>query len=402
MVSAIAQHLDQFQAESNESNQSNDFDRRRSTVDYIPKAHSKLPFLYAPVSWEMFDAEQARQLSDGAFRLYTYLCRHIDLRIKQKIRGQREYLMGRTFPKKYETIAQECWGGGKSANTIGNYVRELTEAGLIEKKAGRGNIYTFTIMAFHQTDKIAEYETNSVQREYQIQQAALKNNKLRLLRYEKDEVIEVDAPKLREEKQVPVVTETEIESAVETEAPTVEPQPVESPDTQPVVTPFINKETYLIETSSPNTEIPTQLEFHSSSQTDNYDQLKRQTLDLWCNQQQKLGNLAPSGGDRYQIMRSDHQLGIDAFVAEAMRLSHNVTPTQALKLLQSCIQIMPKTGGNSRPVGRPGWFLLSASDQFFKQAWANTFDFLPPHWQNQHQSATRRSFNRSKPRASHF
>ena len=142
MVSAIAQHLDQFQAESNESNQSNDFHRRRSTVDYIPKAHSKLPFLYAPVSWEMFDTEQARQLSDGAFRLYTYLCRHIDLRIKQKSRGQREYLMGRTFPKKYETIAQECWGGGKSANTIGNYVRELTEAGLIEKKAGRGNIYT--------------------------------------------------------------------------------------------------------------------------------------------------------------------------------------------------------------------------------------------------------------------
>ena len=73
-------------------------------------------------------------------------------------------------------------------------MRELTEAGLIEKKAGRGNIYTFTIMAFHQTDKIAEYETNAVQREYQIQQAALKNNKLRLLRHKKDEVIEVETP----------------------------------------------------------------------------------------------------------------------------------------------------------------------------------------------------------------
>ena len=394
MVSAIAQHLDQFQAESNESNQSNDFHRRRSTVDYIPKAHSKLPFLYAPVSWEMFDTEQARQLSDGAFRLYTYLCRHIDLRIKQKSRGQREYLMGRTFPKKYETIAQECWGGGKSANTIGNYVRELTEAGLIEKKAGRGNIYTFTIMAFHQTDKIAEYETNSVQREYQIQQAALKNNKLRLLRYEKDEVIEVDAPKLREEKQVPVVTETEV--------PTVEPQPVESPDPQPVVTPFINKETNLIETSSPNTLIPTQLEFESSSADYNYDQLKLQTLELWCLQQHKLGNLPPTAGDRYQIMRRDHQLGIDAFVAEAMRLSPNVTSTQALMLLQSCIHIMPKSGGNSRPVGRPGWFLLSASERYFKRAWSNTFDFLPAHWQNQQPSASRRAFNRSKPRASHF
>jgi len=89
-------------------------------------------------------------------------------------------------------------------------------------------------------------------------------------------------------------------------------------------------------------------------------------------------------------------------VADAMRLSPNVTPTQALKLLQSCIHIMPKTGGNSRPVGRPGWFLLSASDQYFKRAWANTFDFLPLHWQNQHQFASRRSFNRNKPRASHF
>ena len=170
-MSAIAQHLDQFQAESN------DFQVRRATVDYIPKAHSKLPFNYAAVAWEVIDSPEYRQLSDGARVLYTYLCRHLDLRIKQKSRGQREYLMGRTFPKKYETIAQECWGGGKSANTIGGYVKELAEAGLIEKKAGRGNIYTFTIMAFHQTDKIAEYETNAVEREYEIQQAALRNNK---------------------------------------------------------------------------------------------------------------------------------------------------------------------------------------------------------------------------------
>ena len=115
-------------------------------------------------------------------------------------------------------------------------------------------------------------------------------------------------------------------------------------------------------------------------------------------QQHKLGNLPPTAGDRYQIMRPDHQLGINAFVDEAMRLSPNVTPTRALKLLQSCIHIMPKTGGNSRP----GWFLLSASDQYFKRAWANTFDFLPPHWHNQQQSPSRRAFNRNKPRASHF
>ena len=101
-------------------------------------------------------------------------------------------------------------------------------------------------------------------------------------------------------------------------------------------------------------------------------------------------------------MRHDHQLGIDAFVSEAMLLSPNVTPTQALMLLQSCIKIMPKSGGNSRPVGRPGWFLLSASEIYFKRAWANTFDFLPLHWQNQHQSTSRRAFNRSKPRPSRF
>ena len=136
--------------------------------------------------------------------------------------------------------------------------------------------------------------------------------------------------------------------------------------------------------------------------TDNYGLLKLQTLELWCNQQQKLGNTPPSGGDRYQIMRADQPLGIDAFVAEAMRLSPNVTPTQALKLLQSCIEIMPKTGGNSRPVGRPGWFLLSASEKYFKRAWANTFNFLPTHWQNQQPSPSRRAFNRTKPKASHY
>ena len=101
-------------------------------------------------------------------------------------------------------------------------------------------------------------------------------------------------------------------------------------------------------------------------------------------------------------MRHDHQLGIDAFVAEAMRLSPNVTPTQALKLLQSCIHIMPKSGGNSRPVGRPGWFLLSASDQYFKRAWATTFDFLHLHWTNTQKSASRRIFRRNKPRPYHF
>jgi len=74
MASAIAQHLDQFQAEPN---QSNDFYSRRATVDYIPKAHSKLPFNYAAVAWEVIDSPEYRQLSDGARVLYLYLCRHI-------------------------------------------------------------------------------------------------------------------------------------------------------------------------------------------------------------------------------------------------------------------------------------------------------------------------------------
>ena len=77
----------------------------------------------------------------------------------------------------------------------------------------------------------------------------------------------------------------------------------------------------------------TQLEFDSSSVSENYAQLKMQTLELWCLQRKKLGNLISSAGDKHQITRPDHQLGIDAFVAEAMRLSPNLTPTQALKLL---------------------------------------------------------------------
>ena len=96
------------------------------------------------------------------------------------------------------------------------------------------------------------------------------------------------------------------------------------------------------------TKIPAQLEFPSS--LPNYDQLKLQTLELWCRQQQKLGNLPASAADQYQIMREDHDLGIDAFMAEAMRLSPNVTPTQTLNLLQACIQIMLKSSGTNRSV----------------------------------------------------
>ena len=110
----------------------------------------------------------------------------------------------------------------------------------------------------------------------------------------------------------------------------------------------------------------------SSNNSLDYQQLKLQTLQpRWQDQQQKLGNPLPSNADLYQIMRQDHPLGIDAFVSQACQLSPHVTPIQALQLLQECIQIMPKTGGNGRLVGRTSRFLLSVSDSFFKRAWPN-------------------------------
>ena len=108
----------------------------RSTKDYISKAHSKLPFNYAPVSWDMVDSEQFCHLSGEAVKLYVYLSRHVDLRLKQKTRGEREYLMGRTFAKKYETIVEQCYGGRKSARSVQRYVTELVENGLIEVEKG--------------------------------------------------------------------------------------------------------------------------------------------------------------------------------------------------------------------------------------------------------------------------
>ena len=75
-------------------------------------------------------------------------------------------------------------------------------------------------------------------------------------------------------------------------------------------------------------------------------------------------------------MREDHDLGIDAFVAGTMQLSPNVISTQALNLLQACIQIMLKSGGTNCLVGRPGRFLLSASEIYFKRAWTNTFNWV--------------------------
>ena len=84
---AIAQHLDQFQVEPN---QSNDFHRRRATIDYIPKSHSKIPFNFAAVAWDVIDSPEYRQLSDGARVLYLYLCRHAKLTLKQETHGNKD------------------------------------------------------------------------------------------------------------------------------------------------------------------------------------------------------------------------------------------------------------------------------------------------------------------------
>ena len=39
-------------------------------------------------------------------------------------------------------------------------------------------------------------------------------------------------------------------------------------------------------------------------------------MSLLVKEFSRLGNLPPTAGDRYQIMRHDHQLGIDAFVSD--------------------------------------------------------------------------------------
>ena len=76
----------------------------RSTQDYIPKAHSKLPFNFAAIAWDIVDSDQFRHLSGESIKLYVYLARHVDLRLKQKTRSNGEYLLGRTFAKKLSLI----------------------------------------------------------------------------------------------------------------------------------------------------------------------------------------------------------------------------------------------------------------------------------------------------------
>ena len=86
-------------------------------------------------------------------------------------------------------------------------------------------------------------------------------------------------------------------------------------------------------------------------------------------------------------MRSEHPLGIDAFVPQACQLSPHINPIQSLQLLQKCIKITPKLVGMVVTSDVLVGYGFSISDSFFKRAWANTFDFLPLYWQ-QHQNPT--------------
>ena len=61
---------------------------------------------------------------------------------------------------------------------------------------------------------------------------------------------------------------------------------------------------------------------------------------------------------------------------------------------------MLKSGGTNRPVGGPSWFLCFRD--LLQAGLVNTFDFLPPHWQNQLQADNRRQTHRNPPRASYF
>ena len=77
-------------------------------------------------------------------------------------------------------------------------------------------------------------------------------------------------------------------------------------------------------------------------------------------------------------MREDHDLGIDPFVAEAMCLSPNVTLTQALSLLKSCLSLAAIVVLSVGPAGF-GPLLPRSTSNVLR---LNTFDFLPFHRQN--------------------
>jgi len=59
---------------------------------------------------------------------------------------------------------KKCYSSRRSIRSIQRYAAELEKANLIEVKQGWGNVCTFTLMAYHQTYKIEEYETSAVQR----------------------------------------------------------------------------------------------------------------------------------------------------------------------------------------------------------------------------------------------
>ena len=107
----------------------------------------------------MIDSEQFKTIKGECIKLYLYLSRHVDIRDQCPASG---YLRGRTFPKTYHQIIDQCFGGSKSLSSIGNYVQELRDAGLIETEKLDEGGQVFIVSAYQKTDQIRVFEDNAV------------------------------------------------------------------------------------------------------------------------------------------------------------------------------------------------------------------------------------------------
>ena len=126
--------------------------------DYKPKSTSKLPFNFAAVAWEVIDSEQFQAIKGECIKLYLYLSRHVNIKDQCAASG---YLRGHTFPKTYHQIIDQCFGGSKSLSSVGNYVQELREAGLIETEKLDEGGQVFIVSAYQKTDHIRVFEDNA-------------------------------------------------------------------------------------------------------------------------------------------------------------------------------------------------------------------------------------------------
>ena len=125
--------------------------------DYKPKSSSKLPFNFAAIAWNMIDSDQFRSLKGECIKLYVYLARHVNIKDQCSVTG---FLRGYTFPKTYEQIIDECFGGSKSKSSMTNYVQELRESGLIETEKLDEGGQIFSVLAYQKPEQIQVFEDN--------------------------------------------------------------------------------------------------------------------------------------------------------------------------------------------------------------------------------------------------